>query len=72
MEGLKLIIDNQISGYCPSCPAPDLYFSYKSGGGKEGSYDEMRYTVSCTHMKVCKYRDRAKTAKAVSECSGNY
>ena len=65
MEGLKLVIYDQITGYCPSCPSPDLHFIYESGGGKGESYDEVRYKIFCAHERVCKYRDRAKNAKVV-------
>lgn len=53
---LVISVRNEVTGFCPRCPFPDLELVYDTGSGDNGKYSEQTYVLRCRHQKVCKLR----------------
>ena len=53
---LMISVRDEVTGYCPCCPCPDIGLVYETGVGSNGGYEQQRYALRCKHQRVCKLR----------------
>ena len=53
---LTLTVRDEVTGYCPCCPTPDIELAYETGGGRNGGYNQLQFELRCKHQQVCKLR----------------
>lgn len=57
-RSLRISVRDEVSGFCPCCPTPDIELAYETGGGMCGALDYQEYVLRCRHQKVCRLRER--------------
>lgn len=53
---LTIKVNDQVTGYCPACPCPQIEIAYDTGVGSRNKYEVQKYVLRCVHQDVCYLR----------------